>query len=179
MTITRYVAVLSALALIDVAVPAAAQAPSAKPAVKEAVKEKKEAVKEKAENVREKAENIREKREDGREKREEAREKREDGKEAHEEVGEKGGDRAERRKHRIEQLRKMWGDSLSVPAVREEIKMHARRMARLRRMKELAVEAKKTKVVERIDSLITKEEDRHKKHMETLKSQPAEPGGAK
>lgn len=174
MTITRYVAVLSALALIDVAVPAAAQAPSAKPTVKEVAKEKKEAVKEHAENVKEK---VKEKVEDVKEARE-RHEANERGEEAKEEAKENRGDRAERRKHRVEELRKMWGDSLSVPAVREEIKVHARRMARLRRMKELAVEEKKTKLVERIDALITKEEDRHKKHMETLKSRPAEPGGA-
>jgi hypothetical protein len=87
--------------------------------------------------------------------------------------------RKERRKERIEEIKKQWGDLHARPAVRAELKIHAWRMARLHRMRALAKTENKDKAVERIDQLIVKEKARHQKHMETLKSQGDQKGEQK
>jgi hypothetical protein len=48
-------------------------------------------------------------------------------------------------------------------AMHQELKRHARRLARLERIKALALEAKDTAVVERVNKLIDKENARHDK----------------
>jgi len=48
-------------------------------------------------------------------------------------------------------------------AMQQELKRHARRLARLERIKALAIEAKDTAVVERVTKLIEKENARHDK----------------
>jgi hypothetical protein len=83
----------------------------------------------------------------------------------------------ERRKEHREGLRKRWGATLAHPACREELRHHARREAFLSRALFLAqteVAAKdKDKLVERIQKLVEKENERHSRAMERLKSSPA------
>jgi hypothetical protein len=91
----------------------------------------------------------------------------------HESAGERG------KEHRHE-LGKRWNGALAMPAAREELKHHARRMAFLNRALVLAqTEAKdkdKDKLLERITKLIDKEDERHERAMERFKSMP--PAGA-
>ncbi len=58
-------------------------------------------------------------------------------------------------------------------ALRQEMTRHAQRLARLARMRELAEGAKDTASVERIDSLIAKENDRHDRWMDKHVGAPA------
>jgi hypothetical protein len=92
-----------------------------------------------------------------------------------ESVGERG------KEHR-QALGKRWGSALALPAAREELKHHARRMAFLERAMVLAqTEAKdkeKDKLIERITKLIDKEEERHERAMERFKSMPTAPGAS-
>ncbi len=84
--------------------------------------------------------------------------------------------RARRQKRRAE-LRAKWGDALlRHPAVRAELKVHAWRLARLHRIRQLATgaDAGKPDVVARVDALIAKEQARHDKRMATLQSKGGE-----
>ncbi|NKB69421.1 MAG: hypothetical protein GKR89_20310 [Candidatus Latescibacteria bacterium] len=64
-----------------------------------------------------------------------------------------------------------WGKKhLKKPKVREELKLHARRMARLHRLKDIAEAEEAEKAQARIEKLIKKEQARHEKKMEKLKN---------
>jgi hypothetical protein len=90
--------------------------------------------------------------------------------------------KAERRKERREELRLRWGAALMHPAVREELRHHARREAFLSRALFLAqtqaAPKDKDKLIERIEKLIEKEDARHARAMERLKSMPPPPASA-
>jgi hypothetical protein len=121
----------------------------------------------------EKREERKEKREEKREERQEKREeRREDRQEKREDRQER---RQERRKDRRDKIKAKWGDLHKHPAVREELRRHARRMARLNRILALAEEAKKDDVVKRVKDLIAKEEARHDKRMTALKDKGGQP----
>jgi len=125
-----------------------------------------------------------ERREDRREKRKERREKRqerrEDRKEARQDRRENRQDRRKARRMRRRAARKAflakWGHIHKRPAVRAELRLHAWRMARLDRLRALAVEEGKDDVVKRIDELKAKEQARHEARMNKLKS--AAPAGS-
>lgn len=89
-------------------------------------------------------------------------------------------DAKDRRKAHREALKERWGDTLAKPNVREELRHHARRMAFLNRALILAETERKgkdkDKVVERIEKLIEKENERHTRAMERIKS--GQPGTA-
>jgi hypothetical protein len=113
---------------------------------------------------REKAEERRERREERRKERNErADEKAEDRKE-------RAQARRERRRQRAEELRARYGRALSEPAVMAELRVHARRMARLNTLRRIAEREGKTALVPRIDKLIEKERARHQRHMDALKA---------
>lgn len=65
------------------------------------------------------------------------------------------------------------GVRLSNPAIIEELKRHARRVARLERIIFLADAGEKTELAKKARDLLAKEEARHEKRLEALKSQPA------
>lgn len=81
--------------------------------------------------------------------------------------------RKDRREERREELKKKWGDVLEKPAAVAELKKHARRVARLQRVKFLAEAGGKTEIVEKAKTLLEKERARHDKRMETIKSEVA------
>ena len=84
--------------------------------------------------------------------------------------------RDERRKEHREDVSKRWGATLAAPPARDELKLHARRMAWLNRALLLAqtdVKSDKPKTIERISKLIDKENERHDKAMARIQSQPA------
>ena len=64
-------------------------------------------------------------------------------------------------------------------ALREEIKRHARRLARLDRVKAVAEDEKDDATVARVSKLIAKENARHDKWMANFDAKAADKGGAK
>jgi hypothetical protein len=88
---------------------------------------------------------------------------------------------AERRKKHQAELKERWGAALAMPAVREELQHHARRSARLNRallLAETELTKDKDKVIDRIQKLIEKEQARHERAMERLKTSPAAPAAS-
>ena len=78
-------------------------------------------------------------------------------------------DRAERRKVTVEQLRKRWGSLLADPKGAADLKDHSRRVAFLQRARLVAQAKKDTKSVERVDQLLTEEDERHGNAMNSLR----------
>src|SRR6188768_1050478 len=87
----------------------------------------------------------------------------------------------ERQKNHREDLGKRWGNTLAKAPARDELKVHARRMAFLNRALLLAqsdTAPNKEKTVERITKLIDKENARHDQAMTRIQSQPAQASSA-
>jgi hypothetical protein len=114
-----------------------------------------------------------ERREDRQDRREERKEERGERHEARkEDRGERREDRKEWRDRRRAARRAFidkWGPLYKQPAVRAELELHARRLARLARMRALAVEAGKDKVVKAVDDIVEKENARFELRMTKLK----------
>jgi hypothetical protein len=84
--------------------------------------------------------------------------------------------RMKRRQERRAALNERYGlELLQRPPIRAELERHAWRMARLERMRALALAmtntAKQKKTLERLDQLAAKENARHERHMDHLKNQ--------
>jgi TolA-binding protein len=147
----------------------AAPATPATPAgpAKERQERREERREERQEQRQERKDERNERREERQEHREERQERREERQERREE---RRDDRQERRQARREELRKRWGDLVQRPEARAELRVHARRMARLHRIRALAQQAGKTEVVERADKLIAKERERHQRAMDHIRT---------
>lgn len=113
----------------------------------------------------ERREDRKERREDRREKR---RELRAEWKQEHEKWVEK---RKDRRADAVAKLKERWGTVLENAAAREEIRVHARRIARLERMKDLAQASGDTETVTAVDKLIADENARHDARMNAIKTE--------
>jgi hypothetical protein len=88
---------------------------------------------------------------------------------------------AERRAQHQSELKTRWGAVLAMPSAKQELEHHARRMARLNRaalLAETEVTKDKDKLVERIQKLIDKEQERHERAMNRFKSMPNTPGAS-
>ena len=83
--------------------------------------------------------------------------------------------RDERRRATITRLRERWGSLLDNEAARGELKLHAERVARLARIRSLAVDKKKLSMIESVDGLVTKEELRHGSAMNALRASGGKP----
>ncbi len=133
--------------------------------------------KERQENRKERRENRKERQ---KERREDRKDRREDRKDARKDRREARHDRRKARRERRRNARKAfiakWGRIHKRPAVNAELRLHAWRMARLDRLRTLAVEEDKEDVVKRIDDLKAKEQARHEKRMGNLKK--AAPAGS-
>lgn len=139
-------------------------------------------LKAKADEAKEKAADRKEKRE---ERREDAKDKAEDKTATVEaavddklkpEWKKKRDEWREKRKERGEELRsaiktKLGEDALKRPAVRAELRVHAMRLARLNRILFLAQAHEKAKIEEKVKALIEKENARHDKRIEALKTE--------
>ena len=126
-----------------------------------------------AEKREEKKDALDAKREDQKDAREEKREEKKDAQEAkHDQRAETRKDRREAHKREVSQR---WGAVLKVPEAAAELKVSARRMARLTRARAVAVEAGKTDLVERADKLIARENERHTSAMERIKARGDKP----
>ena len=83
--------------------------------------------------------------------------------------------KTDRRRDHQKMLERRWGATLANPACREELRHHARREAFLGRalfVAQTEVTKDKEKVLDRIEKLIAKEDERHARAMERLKSMP-------
>lgn len=98
-----------------------------------------------------------------------------------EHLGKLRGNVAERRAQHQSELKARWGAALAMPSARQELEHHARRMARLNRallLAETEVTKDKDKLVERIQKLIDKEQERHERAMARVKSMPSTPAAS-
>jgi len=89
--------------------------------------------------------------------------------------------REDRAKEHREELKARFGAALAAPSAREELEHHARRMAKLDRamvLVETEVTKDKDKLKERIQKLMDKENARHERAMDRLKSSPTAPGAS-
>ena len=90
--------------------------------------------------------------------------------------------RKKKREEHLAEMRAKWGEILKRPGVKEEMRLHMRRMSRLHRIEKLAKEHKKPELEKRVMAAIEREKARHQKKMEELKGgapAPAPSGGAK
>jgi len=91
-------------------------------------------------------------------------------------------DRGARKKEHREFVKNRWGALLAQPSVREELRLHARRTAFLSRALLLAQTEPsikdKDKLIERIEKLTERENDRHEKAMTRLQASPGTPANA-
>jgi hypothetical protein len=78
-------------------------------------------------------------------------------------------DRPDRRKVAVERLRRRWGSLIADAKAAEDLKLHARRVAHLQRIRAVATAKKDKKTVEAVDELLTKEDERHSKTMNSLR----------
>jgi hypothetical protein len=137
-------------------------------------KERREDRQDRREDRREDRQDRREDRQDRREdRREDRQDRREDRQEARQERRQDRREWRDRRRAARRAFIDKWGPIYKQPVVRAELAIHARRMARLARMRTLATEAGKDKLVQQIDNTVAKENARHDKRMAALK------GGAK
>ena len=84
--------------------------------------------------------------------------------------------RSERQKEHREEVGKRWGATLALPPARDELTLHARRMAFLNRALVLVqddTKPDKQKTIDRISKLIEKENARHDQAMARIQAQPA------
>jgi hypothetical protein len=86
--------------------------------------------------------------------------------------------RPERRRATLERLRERWGPLLGDVRAREELRIHAERLAQLERIRALAEQKRKPKVIEQLDAVLTQEELRHSKAMNSFR-ESATPAAAK
>ncbi len=106
--------------------------------------------------------------EDRKERREKRREVRADWKEKHQAWVQK---RQDRRKDAVAKVKERWGTMLENVAAREELKLHAHRIARLERLKDLADGSSDTETTTKIDKLIVDENARHEARMAAIKAE--------
>jgi membrane protein involved in colicin uptake len=78
-------------------------------------------------------------------------------------------DRPDRRKVAVDRLRRRWGSLIADAKAAEDLKLHARRVAHLQRIRAVATAKKDKKTVETVDELLTKEDERHAKTMNSLR----------
>jgi hypothetical protein len=86
--------------------------------------------------------------------------------------------RPERRRATLERLRERWGPLLGDVRAREELRVHAERLAQLERIRALAEQKRKPKIIEQLDAVLTQEELRHSKTMNSFR-ESATPAAAK
>jgi hypothetical protein len=78
-------------------------------------------------------------------------------------------DRPDRRKAAVDRLRRRWGSLIADAKAADDLKLHARRVAHLQRIRAVATAKKDKKTVEIVDELLTKEDERHSKTMNSLR----------
>jgi hypothetical protein len=91
--------------------------------------------------------------------------------------GERTPEHARQRRHQLRRshLNRRWGGpTLRDPEAAAELKVHAERVARLKRIRSLAMEkGKDDPLAKRAKELLNREEDRHEQHMKTIQARVA------
>jgi hypothetical protein len=167
----RALGALFAVALLGGSVTAAAQA-------RKEVREDRKELREDRQERREDRKELREDKKEGASKeeiREDRKELREDRKEAREDRREIREDRKDARKARQRELKEKWGTTINMPAAKEELKTHGRRVARLQRARAVANKLGKKELAARIDKLLEKEKSRHQASMDKIKEGGGKP----
>jgi hypothetical protein len=88
----------------------------------------------------------------------------------------RGGDKglsSRQRRHQVRriQLNRRWGDTLKDPEAVTELKLHAERSAKLKRIRALAMKkSKDDPAIDRATKLLAKEVSRHETHMKELQA---------
>jgi hypothetical protein len=83
------------------------------------------------------------------------------------------GSSSKQRRHQVRriQLNRRWGDTLKDPEAISELKLHAERAAKLKRIRAIATKkSKDDPAAERATKLLAKEVARHEKHMKELQA---------
>jgi hypothetical protein len=99
-----------------------------------------------------------------------------------ERISQRKGSFADRQKAARERTQIRWGSVVFLPPVREELRGHAMRVARLERIRELAEVEGKPQIVARATQALERENARHERRMGALATGapvPAASGGAK
>ena len=89
--------------------------------------------------------------------------------------------RGRAQKARRSHLRKRWGETLRLPEARQELRAHAQRVAKLKRIRSLAQRKKDNATSRKATMLLAKEQSRHESHMKELQARgatAASPSGA-
>lgn len=81
--------------------------------------------------------------------------------------------REQRAKIRKAQMRRRWGQVLGRDEVTQELKVHAERAAKLRRIRTLAKDSNKDDLVQRSNKLLALEQQRHLKKMQSFEKDEA------
>jgi hypothetical protein len=84
----------------------------------------------------------------------------------------------ERRKAAHDAIRRRWGTLVDQPPVREELRLHAMRVAKLERVKELAEADGKADLVARAALALERENTRHEKRMAAFPAGAGAPAGS-
>jgi hypothetical protein len=92
--------------------------------------------------------------------------------------GRPGGAARASHQRRRSQLNRRWGKTLRDPDAIAELRVHAERSAKLKRVRSLALESNNTPVVERATKLLSKEDERHEKRMKSIQERSEASAGA-
>lgn len=77
--------------------------------------------------------------------------------------------RVDRRRTHVEEMRAKYRDVIGKPEAQTDIRDHARRVARLHRIRNVAMEMGNTSIVSRVDMLLDKEQKNFDKQMDDLR----------
>ncbi len=90
--------------------------------------------------------------------------------------------REKRREEQRQALIARWGAAVNKPTVADELRLHAKRLARLQRFEELIATEKqgdvRTRMLDRVQKMREKEEQRHESAMQRLGNQAAAPSNS-
>jgi hypothetical protein len=90
--------------------------------------------------------------------------------------------REKRREEQRQALIARWGAAVTKPTVADELRLHAKRLARLQRFEELIATEKqgdaRTRMLDRVQKMREKEEQRHERAMQRLQNEAAAPAAS-
>ncbi|HEX2880932.1 MAG TPA: hypothetical protein VHO25_15475 [Polyangiaceae bacterium] len=84
--------------------------------------------------------------------------------------------REQRRTAKVSNMRTRFGPMLKAPAMQEELRLNAERMAKLHRMQALAEDNGKNDLLDRVFALMKREQQRHMRVMSQLHGRQGPPG---
>jgi hypothetical protein len=161
-------------AILSCATAAFADAPPKPPPPHKEAHEDRKEVREDRKERREDKKELAEDKKDGAGKKEIADDKKElakDRKEIHSDRKELRPELRAKREARIKEFKAKWGDAAHKPAAVDQLKLHAQRMAHLRRIRTVAESKGKTAEVARVDKIMAREDTRFQKALTRIKGE--------